>query len=146
MKIKHILITIAVIILVGCSSYKNTDDVKVLSEKSSPNGQFIASSFTCSGGGAAGYVYSNANLRRAEEELDQRNGLLGMKKTWGGFNDIEVRWIDDSNLEISYKQNNSPAYQEHNSVRVSSKLGINIRYVVTNEAKLVTEKLKAEEK
>jgi len=132
---KQILITIAAVIIVGCSSYKNTDNVKVLSEKASPNGQFIASSFTCSGGGAAGYVYSNANLRRVEEELDQRNCLLGMHKTWSGFSNIEVQWIDNSNLEISYKQNNSPAYQEHNSVKVSSKFGVNIHYVVTNEGK-----------
>ena len=130
---KHLLLTtIAAVVLVGCSSCKNSDDVKVLSEKASPNGQLIASSFSCSGGGAAGYFYFNANLRRAEEELDHRNCLLGKHKTWKAFDNIEVRWIDDSNLEISYKQDNSPAYQENNSVNVSSKYGVNIHYVVTN--------------
>ena len=102
---KHLLLTtIAAVVVVGCSSYKNTDIVKVISEKASPNGQLIASSFSCSGGGTAGYFYFNANLRRAEEELDQRDGLLGKHKTWKAFTDIEVRWIDDKNLEISYKQ------------------------------------------
>ena len=62
------------------------------------------------------------------------------------FNDIRVRWIDDSNLEISYKQNNSPSYQANNSVKVSSKFGINIHYVVNNEGNLITEELKAEGK
>jgi hypothetical protein len=140
---KHILITIAAVIIVGCSSYKNSDKVELLSEKTSPNGKFIATSFSCSGGGAAGYFYFNANLRRVEEELDQRDCLLGKHKTWKAFYDIRVRWMDDSNLEISYKQNNSPAYQDNNSVKVSSKFGVNIHYVVNNEGKSVTEKLNA---
>mgnify|MGYP001165305684 FL=1 len=54
--------------------------------------------------------------------------------------------MDDSNLEIFYKQNNSPAYQDNNSVKVSSKFGINIHYVVNNEGKSITEELKAEGK
>ena len=44
---KHfILTTIAAVILVGCSSYKNSDKVELLSEKKSPNGKFIATSFS----------------------------------------------------------------------------------------------------
>ena len=143
---KHLLLTtIAAVLLVGCSSYKNTDIVKVLSEKASPNGQLIASSFSCSGGGAAGYFYFNANLRRVEEKLDQRDSLLGKYKTWKAFNDIEVRWIDDKNLEISYKQDNSSSYRENNSVKVGSKYGVNIHYLVTNLGK-TGEELKAEGK
>jgi len=143
---KHLLlITIAAVVLVGCGSYNNTDIVRVLSEKASPNGQLIASSFSCSGGGAAGYFYFNANLRREEEKLDQRDCLLGKHKTWKAFNDIEVRWIDDSNLEISYKQDNSSSYRENNSVKVGSKYGVNIHYLVTNLGK-TAEELKAEGK
>ena len=144
---KHIILTtIAAVILVGYSSYKNSDKVELLSEKTSPNGKFIATSFSCSGGGAAGYFYFNANLRRVEEELDQRDCLLGKHKTWMAFNDIRVRWMDDSNLEISCKQNNSPAYQDNNSVKVSSKFGVNIHYVVNTESKSLTEELKTEGK
>ena len=145
-KITILITIIATVILVGCSSYKNSDKVELLSEKKSPNGKFIATSFSCEGGGAAGYFYFNANLRRVEEELDQRDCLLGKHKTWMAFNDIRVRWIDDSDLEISYKQNNSPSYQDNNSVKVSSKFGINIHYVVNNEGKSITEELKAEGK
>ena len=46
----------------------------------------------------------------------------------------------------TYKQNNSPSYQDNNSVKVSSKFGINIHYVVNNEGKSITEELKAEGK
>ena len=144
---KHIILTtIAAVILVGYSSYKNSDKVELLSEKTSPNGKFIATSFSCSGGGPAGYFYFNANLRRVEEELDQRDCLLGKHKTWMAFNDIRVRWMDDSNLEISCKQNNSPAYQDNSSVKVSSKFGVNIHYVVNTESKSLTEELKTEGK
>ena len=71
---------------------------------------------------------------------------MGKHKTWMAFNDIRVRWIDDSNLEISYKQNNSPSYQDNNSVKVSSKFGVSIHYVASNEGTSRTEELKAEEK
>ena len=110
----------------------STDTVEVISEKVSPNGKFIAASFSCSGGGALGYFYYNASLRKAEDKLDQRDGLLGKHKTWNGFSDIEVSWIDDSNLEILYKQNTLPAYRDRNSVRVESKHDIKIHYIVTN--------------
>ena len=71
-------------------------------------------------------------MLRVEEELDQCDYLLGKHKTWMAFNDIRVQWMDDSNLEISYKQNNSSAYPDNNSVKVSSKFGINVHYVVNN--------------
>ncbi|MBC8875631.1 MAG: hypothetical protein H8E44_39900 [Planctomycetes bacterium] len=120
-------------VLTGCMTHgPSTDTVEVLSEKPSPNGKFIATSFRCEGGGAAGYCYNNASLRRAGDELNQRDGLLGKHKTWSGFSDIKVRWIDDDNLEISYKQNTSPTHRDHNSVRVDSNHGIKIHYIVTN--------------
>ena len=57
---------------------------------------------------------------------------MGKHKTWKAFTDIDVRWIDDGNLEVSCKQENSLAYRENNSVKVESKRGIKIHYIVTN--------------
>ena len=119
----------SVLLITGCHD-PSTDTIEILGEEKSPNGKFIATSFSCSGGGAAGYFYFNASLRKAGEKLDQRGGLLGKHKTWKGFTDIEVRWMDDSNLEIAYKQDASPAYREHISGPIESKHGIKIRYVV----------------
>ena len=94
-------------LLIGCIDFgggPDTDKIEIIGEEKSPNGKVIATSFSCSGGGAAGYFYFNANLRKAGEKLDQRDGLLGKHKTWKAFTDIELKWIDDKNLEVSYKQ------------------------------------------
>jgi len=133
-KARSILLVLSTItFLVGCGRPDlSADKVVVRSEKASPIGEFVATSFYCEGGGAAGYAYENVSLRRAGEDLDQRDGLLGKHKTWKGFSDITIRWIDDSNLEISYKQDASPAYGEHVSERVDSKYGIKIHYIATD--------------
>ncbi|MEM7395512.1 MAG: hypothetical protein AAF492_24535 [Verrucomicrobiota bacterium] len=119
--------------LAGCLQPDlSKDEVEILSEKISPDGEFVASSFYCEGGGAAGYAYWNASLRKAGDRLNQRDGLLGKHKTWKGFTQIEVRWIDDESLEVAYIEDTQPAYREHCSVRVESKLGIKIQYVKKN--------------
>jgi hypothetical protein len=118
-------------LLTGCGrSYLSADKVEVRSEQASPSGNFIATSFHCEGGGAAGYVYDNVSLRRAGETLDQRDVLLGKHTTWSGFSNIDLRWIDDRNLEISYSKDTALAYRDHVSVRVDSKYGITIHYIV----------------
>ena len=120
--------------LLGCIDFfgggPSTDKIKIIGEEKSPNGKFIATSFSCSGGGAAGYFYFNASLRKAGAKLDQRDGLLGKHKIWKAFSDIEVKWIDDRNLEVSCKENNSTSYLENNSVKVKTKHGIKIHYKV----------------
>ena len=126
------LFALVILCLAGCHNWRDSDTVEILSEKPSPDGRFIATSFYCEGGGAAGYCYWNASLRRAEDELNQRDGLLGKHKTWKGFSDIKLRWIDDSNLEIACRQAKSEAYRAHVSERVESRHGIRIHYIVTN--------------
>ena len=128
---------VGLVFVSGCHDWRGTDNVEILSEKTSPNGSFVATSFYCEGGGAAGYTYNNVSLRQVGDELNQRNGLLGKHKTWSGFSGIEIRWIDDSNLEISYTQNSLPAYREHNAVRVESRHGVKIHYRVTDPDKSV---------
>jgi hypothetical protein len=129
-----IVIISLLVLLTACFNFSGggSGTVKIIGEEKSPNGKFIATSFSCSGGGAAGYFYFNASLRKAGEKLDPRDGLMGEHKTWMGFTDIEVKWIDDTNLEISYNQSNLPDYKENNAVKVESKHGIKIHYKVTN--------------
>ena len=85
-------------LLVGCIDFggsRENDEVKILQEVKSPNGQYVATSFSCSGGGAAGYFYFNANLRKADEELDQLDVLMGKHKDWKAFAAIEVRCMTE---------------------------------------------------
>ena len=109
---------------------RDHDKVEIIQEEKSPNGQYVATSFSCSGGGAAGYFYFNANLRKVGEELDQLDVLMGKHKDWKAFFDVEVRWIDDDNLEVSYKEIDLPEYVEKNAVKVESKYGIKIHHVI----------------
>ena len=123
-----------IVLLICCIDFSGggpgTDKIEIIGEEKSPNGKFIATSFSCSGGGAAGYFYFNANLRKAGEELDQLDVLMGKHKDRKAFFDVEVRWIDDENLEVSYRQNESPAYKENNAVKVESKYGIKIHHLI----------------
>ena len=128
----NVLFAVILMWVSGCHDWRGTDTVEVLAAAASPSGKFIATSFYCEGGGAAGYCYWNASLRRAGDPLNQRDGLLGKHKTWKGFSDIKLRWIDNGNLEIAYKQANSEAYRDHVSERVESRHGIRIHYIVTN--------------
>ena len=133
---KESLLICLPVLLLGCIDFggdRENDKVEILQEEKSPSGKYVATSFSCTGGGAAGYFYFNANLRKAGEELDQLDGLMGKHKDWKAFTDVDVRWIDDENLEVSYKQNESPAYKENNAVKVESKCGIKIHHVIKEE-------------
>jgi hypothetical protein len=46
---------------------------------------------------------------------------------------FEVCWIDDDNLEVSYKEINLPAYMDNNAVKVKSKYGIKIHHLIKKE-------------
>ncbi len=136
MKIGSVLFTLgllSILCYVRCDRFldnRDHDEVEIIQEEKSPNGQYVATSFSCSGGGAAGYFYFNANLRKAGEELDQLDGLMGKHKDWKAFFDVKLRWIDDENLELSYEEIDLPAYVENNAVKVKSKYGIKIHHVI----------------
>tara|TARA_Y100001934_G_C12282603_1_gene740708 strand:- start:772 stop:1197 length:426 start_codon:yes stop_codon:yes gene_type:complete len=124
---------LSILCYVRCDRFldnRDHDEVEIIQEEKSPNGQYVATSFSCSGGGAAGYFYFNANLRKAGEELDQLDVLMGKHKDWKAFFDIKLRWIDDENLEVSYEEIDLPAYVDNNAVKVKSKYGIKIHHVI----------------
>ena len=124
---------LSILCYVRCDRFldnRDHDEVEIIQEEKSPNGQYVATSFSCSGGGAAGYFYFNANLRKAGEELDQLDGLMGKHKDWKAFFGAKLRWIDDENLELSYEEIDLPAFVENNAVKVKSKYGIKIHHVI----------------
>ena len=62
--------------------------------------------------------------------MNPHDSPLDKHKTRSGFSNIKIRWIDDRNLEISYRQTEGPEYEEHNATRVPTKEGITIHYVI----------------
>jgi len=101
--------------------------VEVLQEVTSPDGQHVATSYYCEGGGAAGYTFHNVSLRRAGDELDPMAGLLGKHPTWHSFGDIEVRWRDADDLEVSYRASGD---DEQRLTRVGERHGVTIHYTL----------------
>jgi hypothetical protein len=122
------LVLLSILFYVRCDNFLGSREI--IQEETSPNGQYVATSFSCFGGGGAGYFYFNANLRKAGEELDQLDVLMGKQKDLKAFFEIEVRWIDNENLELSYEEIDLPAYVENNAVKVKSKYGIRIHHLI----------------
>lgn len=120
---------------IACADSSSTDNVEIRSQVKSPNGQLVATSFYCEGGGAAGFCFENVDLQPAGQAVDHRNGLLGKHKTWNSFSEISLRWIDDQNLEVSYRQSDSPDYREHNLVRAKNKHGVQMHYRILTDGK-----------
>jgi len=127
-----VILTLATTLLAGCGNddWKTTDEVEVLSESKSPDGKYIVTVFSCSGGGAAGYTYTNVNLREASEPLDQRDFLLG-EHLWHSFADISANWKDSETLEVVYRwASNHPVHKTKNGRTVSKKGDVKISYVL----------------
>ncbi|MCH1502381.1 MAG: DUF5412 domain-containing protein [Verrucomicrobiales bacterium] len=127
-----VIFALAMILLAGCGNdaWKTTDEVEIVSESKSPDGKYIVTVFSCSGGGAAGYAYTNLNLREASETLDQRDFLLG-EHLWNSFSDITVNWRDSVNLEVTYRwASDHPDYKTKNERTVPKKGNVRISYVL----------------
>ena len=125
------MLPIAALCTLGCQNndWKTTDKVEVISEAKSPDGKHVVTVFSCAGGGAAGYTYTNVNLRKATDDFNQRDFLLG-KYNWNSFADIELRWKDPKNLKVSYRWlNDNPDHKRMNSHTVPEKGGVRVSYV-----------------
>jgi hypothetical protein len=122
------------VFLLGCVDFSGggpgTDKIEIIAEEKSPNGKLIATSFSCSGGGAVGYFYFNASFRKRARNWINATAFWASTRHGKPSPIIEVKWIDDENLEVAYKQTDSPDYKEDNAVKVESKYGIKIHYKV----------------
>ncbi|MDG2124301.1 MAG: hypothetical protein P8J87_11410 [Verrucomicrobiales bacterium] len=126
-----VLASIVCLLVVACgqSEWKTTDDVEIISESKSPDAKYIATVFSCSGGGAAGYSYTNVNLRKTSDEFSQRDFLLG-KHLWNSYNEISVDWKDSTNLDVSYHWlSSNPEERKQNGRRVAEKDGVVVNYI-----------------
>jgi hypothetical protein len=102
--------------------------VEILQQVASPDGTKVATSFHCEGGGAAGYVFNNVAVTPVGSTFDPLDGLLGKHKTWNSFHDIQVKWVDDKNLEVSLRSVAAQPDAEQMSTRVEARHGVALHY------------------
>mgnify|MGYP001569865520 FL=1 len=116
--------------LCGCgqNDWLTSDKVEILSEFKSPNGDYIATIFSCAGGGAAGYTYTNVNLRKKSQDFSQRDFLLG-EHLWHSFSEISVDWKDSRTLNVSYRWvSDNSSHKIQNGKTVPEKDGVKVNY------------------
>ena len=123
-------------LLCGCgqNDWQTSDKVEILSESKSPHGDYIATVFSCAGGGASGYTYTNVNLRKKSQDFNQRDFLLG-KHLWHSFSEISVNWKDSRTLSVSYRWvSDNSSHKTQNGKRVPEKDGVKVHYTLVESS------------
>ena len=116
--------------LTACLDFgEGEPSVEILQRVASPDGTRVATTFHCEGGGAAGYTFNNVALTPVDSTFDPLDGLLGKHKTWNSFHDIQVNWLDDQNLEISFRSVAAQPEAEQMSTRVEARHGVALHYI-----------------
>ena len=114
----------------GQNNWQTSDKVEILNESKSPNGDYIATVFSCAGGGAAGYTYTNVNLRKKSQDFNQRDFLLG-QHLWHSFSEISVNWKDLKTLKVSYRWvSDNSGHKIQNGKTVPEKDGVRVHYTL----------------
>lgn len=70
----------------------------ILTASTSPNDEFVATSYVNMGGGAAGWCGTSVNVRRRHEQFTPDESVFGASC---GTN-INLRWEDDKTLRIEF--------------------------------------------
>lgn len=80
------------------SSFGESDIFAVTDSTSSSN-QYVATTFTDMGGGAAGWCYRMVTVRKTNEAFDpKKNQVFSIQCS----SEVEVSWKDDQNLLITF--------------------------------------------
>lgn len=74
-------------------------DINITANASSPNQEYIATTYTNMGGGAVGWCDKTVNLRRRDEPFDDKKNYVFSTSC---HSDVDVFWESDVNLLIIY--------------------------------------------
>lgn len=85
----------------GCAQHKADGRVDIVVTSASPDQEYVATVYTVSGGGAAGYIYRLVNLRRHGEPFDPEKGIIFQATR---TQNITVTWRGGESLTISYSK------------------------------------------
>lgn len=76
-------------------------DILAVNDSMSPNHQYVATTFTDMGGGAAGWCYRVVILRKNDEQFDpKKNHVFNIQCN----TEVKVAWKDDRNLLITFSK------------------------------------------
>ena len=99
--VARFLLVFVVVPVAGCSfsgAPPEPVDLTVWCECSSPDGKLIASFYTQSGGGAAGWVYDYVGVRSTDVPLDIDAPVMAMVR---GQN-TRLTWVDSRTLRVEH--------------------------------------------
>ncbi len=99
--VARFFLVLLVVLVAGCSfsgAPPEAVDLTVWCECSSPDGRLIASFYTQSGGGAAGWVYDYVSVRSADAPLDIDAPVMAMVR---GQN-TRLTWVDRRTLQVEH--------------------------------------------
>lgn len=87
-------------------------DIGVIASSKSPNEKYVATSYSISGGGAAGFCYLLISLRKVEEQFNPDSGVVFETGCSERSDELEFRWENDKRLRIIYPNDFEPRIKE----------------------------------
>src|SRR5712671_5720925 len=70
-------------------------DILAVTDSTSPNHQYVATTYTDMGGGAAGWCYRAITLRKSDQQFDpKKNRIFNIQCNTA----VEISWRDDSHI------------------------------------------------
>jgi hypothetical protein len=87
-------------------------DIGVIATSKSPNQKYVATSYSESGGGAAGFCYLLINLRKTEERFNPDKGVVFETGCSQRSDELEFRWENDTRLRVGYPGDFEPRRKE----------------------------------
>ena len=87
----------------GCThrNEKVKEQIEILSTATSSSNDYVATVYTVSGGGAAGYVYKVVNLRKQAESFDPKKGIIFSAS---GTREVSLQWEDNESLVVKHSK------------------------------------------
>jgi hypothetical protein len=87
----------------GCMerSKKPEEQIDIIATATSPSNDHVATVYTVSGGGAAGYAYRVVNLRKQSETFNPKKGVIFSAT---GTREVTCRWEDNEHLMVNHSK------------------------------------------
>ena len=107
------------------------DEERVVSSLSSPDGEYVATTYVAMGGGAAGWCYKRVSINKKSEpfslEKERERGGYSFDVSCGS--ELEVKWESNRELLVSYTGSENEAGISIYQRPVSQDRAVRIKYL-----------------